>query len=425
LTFSFENGTIGPAMVISNIFLDKDSHFITLSADIAFRGKSVQRAYIKLDRKFESLFVNDASPFLAAVLLPCMKSKENIYVDGRVSAKFLHNTNSVMNLVTKWNIGMSKIKIRSKDVAPHVGSPKFVGEFFTAGVDSFYTYLKQKKTKDKITHLILVHGFDIPLDNKTFFAEVKKTVEKVAKEEKIQAVTLETNLGQIVEQRLVWDFSHGGALAAIALLLRGGLTKVFVSTAVRNNELFPYGTHPHLDKLWSSETLSIESIGGEYNRLEKIINVVGKSPLALKYLRVCTQNIKGKYNCSSCHKCLMTMMYLHYCGVLNKAKTFDNEIDLTRVRNMYYDYKLKYNTQAEAILKLFKKEKRDKDLQEAIIYSLTQSRKPHVMKRIYQMIAQWDQNHNDRRLYQFVFSMNNKEDRSALFKFLLNRGVLK
>ena len=412
-------------MVISNIFLDKNSRYITLSADIAFRGKSVNRAYLKIDKKHESLLINDASPFLAAVLLPCMKSKENIYIDGSVSTEFLHNTEAIMNLVKKWNIGMSNIKIRCKEVVPDKSNPKFIGEFFTAGVDSFYTYLKQKKTAEKITHLILVHGFDIPLDNKPFFDEVKKTVEKVAQEEKIQAVTLETNIGHIVEQRLVWEYSHGGALASAALFLRGGLKKVFVSAAVRNEELFPYGTHPHLDKLWSTETISFANVGGEYNRLEKIMHVVSKSPLALKYLRVCTQNIKGKYNCSHCHKCLMTMIYLNYVGVLKQSHTFEKKLDLTRIKHMYYDYKLKYNTQAEAILALLQKDNRDPELQEAIVYSLEQSKKPHFLKDVFKKIAQWDQNHNERRLYQFVFKMNSKQDRNALFKFLLNRGILK
>jgi hypothetical protein len=412
-------------MVISNIILDKETRFITLSADIAFRGKAVQRAYLKIDKKYSSLITLDASPFLAAILLPCMKTGENIYIDGSVSSKLLENTHSIMNLIKKWNIGLSRIKIRSKKATPDKGKQKFVGSFFTAGVDSFYTYLKQKKTKDKITHIILVHGFDIPLENKTFFKEVKKTVEKVAKEEKVQPVIIETNIGQIVEQRLVWEFSHGGALASVAMFLRGDLREISISTAVRNNELFPYGSHPHLDKLWSTETLTVQSIGGEYNRLEKIINVVGKSPLALSYLRVCTQNIKGKYNCSRCHKCLVTMIYLYSTGVLKNSKTFEPVLDLNLVRHMYYDYKFKYNTQAEAVLKFLKREKREKELQDAVIYSLAQSRKPHTMKRIYQLIAQWDQNHNERRLYQFVFSMNRKEDRNILFKFLLNRGILK
>jgi hypothetical protein len=236
---------------------------------------------------------------------------------------------------------------------------------------------------------------------------------------------LETNLGVIVEKRLVWDFSHGGALAALALFLRKNMKQMLVPGAVRNDQLFPYGTHPELDKLWSTETLTIQSDGGEHDRIGKITSLVSKSSLALKYLRVCTQNIKGKYNCSRCFKCLMTMMYLEGSNALTKSKTFDRKIDLDAVKKMYYDYKLKYNIQGEMALAMLKKQKKAPGLQEAIAYSLEKSRKPKLMKQLYQSVAKFDQTYNDRRLYQFVFRMNSKQDRNFVFKYLFKKGILK
>ena len=114
------------------------------------------------------------------------------------------------------------------------------------------------------------------------------------------------------------------------------------------------------------------------------------------------------------------------CGdALSKAKTFDSRLDLDAVRNMYYDYKLDYNVQGEMVLALLKRSHRERELQNAIAYSLEKSRKPRLIKRVYQAVAQWDQKYNDRRLYQFVFRMNGEEDRNMLFKFLLKRGILK
>ncbi len=412
-------------MVISNLTCTKNNTTVTLAADLAFRGKKIERAYISVDKKYESFVTHDASPFLAVALLPCMKTKENIYIDAPVSSKLLSNTNLIMSLVSKWNIGLTEINIRTKSTTKDNAKPKYTGTFFTAGVDSFYTYLKHAKGSKKITHFILVHGFDIPLSNKSFFNKVKSTVEKVATEEKINAIFLETNIGEIVEKRLLWEFSHGGALAAVALFLRNNIKTVLISGAVKNDQLFPYGTHPELDKLWSTEKMSIKSVGGEYDRLGKINAVVSKSPLALKYLRVCAQNLKGKYNCSRCFKCLMTMMYLEGNGVLSQAKTFDKTIDLAAVKKMYYDYKLKYNIQGEMILALLKQKKRNVPLQVAIAYSLEKSKRPQFMKLLYKAVAAFDQNYNDRRLYQFVFKMNNKDDRNFIFKFLFKKGILK
>ncbi len=412
-------------MVISNITVTKSETTITLAADITFRGKNTQRAYFTIDQAYESFVATDASPFLAAVLIPCMKTRENIYVDGSVSTKLLENTNEIMALIKTWNIGLYKIKVRSRNVSNDSYKPQAVGSFFTAGVDSFYTYLKHKESRSNITHLVMVHGFDIPLQNKTFFEDVKKTVEKVATEEGVTAITLETNIGEMVEQRLVWDFAHGGALASVALFLRQGLKTIFIPGAVRNDQLFPYGTHPDLDKLWSTNTLQVRSDGGEYDRLEKITKSIYQSPLALKYLRVCAQNIKGKYNCSHCYKCLITMINLVCADALPKAKTFDRQLDLDAVRKMYYDYKLDYNVQGEMALALLKRQHRERELQNAIMYSLEKSKKPRLVKRVYQTFAQWDQKYNDRRIYQFVFRMNAQEDRNMFFKFLSKRGILK
>ncbi len=335
------------------------------------------------------------------------------------------NIERTQDLVISWKIGFSRIEINATQVTADAHTPHHTASFFTAGVDSFYTYLNNRDKKStKISHLILVHGFDIPLTNETFFKQVRETVELVAKEEKINAIILKTNIGEIVEKRLIWDFAHGGALAAIALFLRRELKQVLIPGAVRDDQLFPYGTHPDLDPLWSTENMTINSDGGEHDRIGKITTLVSKSPLALQYLRVCTQNIKGKYNCSRCFKCLMTMFYLQGSDALSKAKTFDDTIDLQAVRNMYYDYGLKYNIQGEQALALLRKNGNNADLQEAIAYSLEKSKHPSFTKRAYQTIAAFDQKYNDRRLYQLVFQMNNG-DRNILFKYLFKKGILK
>ncbi len=413
-------------MVISNLTYSNTAKTATLSADINFRGKKAERAYITTDKKYERFIVKDYTSFLAAVLLPCMKTGENIYVDGPVSEQFLANTNEIMKLLIKWQVGLSRIKIRVKETTVDTFKPRYTGSFFTAGVDSFYTYLRNKNKKTtKISHLIIVHGFDVPLSNKPFFNKVKTTVEKVAAEEKVHAVVLETNLGEIIEKRLVWDFAHGGALAAVALFLRKQMKNMLIPGAVRNDQLFPYGTHPELDVLWSTETLKVKSDGGEHDRMGKVTSLVSKSPLALKYLRVCTQNLEGKYNCSRCYKCLMTMIYLAGSNALSQSKTFERKINIEAVRRMYYDYKLKYNIQGEQALALLKQKKISPALQEAIAYSLEKSKKPQLVKRVYQTVAAFDQKYNNRRLYQFVFKMNDKNDRNFIFKFLFKKGILK
>ncbi len=430
-------------MKINNFSLVKTKKEITLSADVAFSGSKAELMYFETDIKNKSLISADYSPFLAAVLLPCMKTGENIEIDGHVSKKLLQNTRKIMELVESWDVGLKKINVIARNemtkqsqlknlhagktgIAASSATPRNdktrVGVFFSTGVDSFYTYLKNKK---EITDLIFVHGFDIPLSNKLLFKKVKNINSQIAKEENINLVTITTNVAEIVEKRLIWDFAHGGALASVALFLGSGFKEVFISGAVKKDMLFPYGTHPDLDKYWSTENTSVVHFGTEYDRLEKVMNVVSKSPTALAYLHVCTQNIKGKYNCSKCFKCLTTMIELACANVLEKQHAFDKKIDLESVRSMYYDYSLLYNVQGEAHLAQLKKQNIYPDLQNAIQISLEKSKKPNIIKKFIKLTASFDQKYNDRRIYRAIFAMNKNQDRNIFFKFLLKKGVFK
>ncbi len=248
---------------------------------------------------------------------------------------------------------------------------------------------------------------------------------RVAKKEKKEVILLETNLKGITDSLLPWDFAHGGGLAAVGLLLRSGIQKVYISGAVRENQLFPYGTHPLLDPLWSTETITFVHEGTEYNRLEKILHVVSKSSLAMNYLRVCNQNVKGKYNCSRCFKCLTTMIMLVCANALEKAKTFDRQIDLSAVRSMHYNYALLYNLQGEDSLRVLQENERDNDLQDAVRYSLEKSKHPTLLRRSVFFLANVDKKYNKKRVFSYVFDLNGSGDRRYIFKLLARKGYIK
>lgn len=121
-------------------------------------------------------------PFLISMLPVAMKLKENIIVHGIVSEIGMENMKHAIALFAKWNIGLSPIEVFADQVVQDKNpTHSQVASFFSAGVDSFYTYLMHKSD---INCFVLVHGFDIELQNKSFFNEVQETVKKVAKKEK-------------------------------------------------------------------------------------------------------------------------------------------------------------------------------------------------------------------------------------------------
>jgi hypothetical protein len=269
-----------------------------------------------------------------------------------------------------------------------------------------------------------VHGFDIELENKELFAQVLSNVEKIAQEENIEVIAVETNVRRITEPVLIWDFVHGGALGSVALLLRKACKTIYIAGALRYDQLFPYGTHPELDPLWGTETLTLIHDGNERQRLQKV-EYISKNKLVLEHLRVCNQNLKDRYNCGKCSKCLKTMMELNCFISLKDTKTFPSSLDLNLVRKIYYDRKQNYHKVPLAILKELKSRNREPELQQAIEESLLNTGGSAIKKAIVNKIIYIDQNYNNRGLYKFIFTMNNKHDRNIFFKILVKLGLIK
>ena len=101
------------------------------------------------------------------------------------------------------------------------------------------------------------------------------------------------------------NLSQGGALASVALLL--GFPRAFVPSSYSYSQLFPLGSHPLTDPLWSVEGTEIIHDGSEARRVDKIQRIAENGP-ALANLRVCFNDMN--VNCGHCLKCVRTMIPL-------------------------------------------------------------------------------------------------------------------
>ena len=237
-------------MTIKNIQVELTDKTASLSADMQFKSGNNNRIYFSVDRKYGKFIVKDASPFLAVVLFSCMKISENITIEGSVSEKLLKSTQKIMNLVESWNMGMKKVNIKVKQAVKDTINKKNVALFFSGGVDSSYTYLKNKKEgKNKITHLITVHGFDVKLENNSLFNEAITPIMNFAKTEKVEIIVVRTNIRQITDRYVEWEDQCGSAMGAVCLALRNGLKEVYMSAGVELAAMRPVGSDPELDPL--------------------------------------------------------------------------------------------------------------------------------------------------------------------------------
>src|SRR3954468_16003651 len=318
-------------MIIKNAQLKRTGQATVLSASCKVRKIGWDRVYFSLGDAAQGRYASaDASPFAAALLLPSMKQGEDLIIKGSISRQLYQGMHQIMEEVLTWDIGLRPIKIRADELVPDPPRPPRSASFFSGGVDSFYTYLKHQADPaeaDRVSSLILVNGFDISRHNTRLWDLTLDNVRSVAAAEGIGLTVVRSNIQGLVEPILLWDYAHGGCLAAVGLFVRGGFHQIYVPSTHSAAEQIPWGSNLALDGHWSTESTAFVHDGTEATRLEKVTWQIARSPLALGHLRVCFENEPGAYNCGRCDKCLRTMVNLYVAGVLEQSGTLPRQID--------------------------------------------------------------------------------------------------
>ncbi len=319
-------------MIVKNIIVKHFRSDIRIASSVVGKNGVPRELYFDISGIDSKFITSDASCFIPALLPLAMSRGENLEIEGSVSPKILIGQQKFQNQIAQWEKSLQKVAVKADSSDWTMKKGKKIGLFFSGGVDSFYTFLKNRRyKKDTITDFILIWGFDIPLKDTKFFSLVKKRIINVSRLAGVNLIIVETNLKELASNQVEWQWQVGGSLAAIALILQNYFRVVYIASATSKEDTAPFGSHPLLDPLWSTQHLKIVHEADGCSRLERVGSYIAKSPLALRNLRVCWKQVKGKYNCGRCEKCLRTMMELELAGALSQAKTFKQPLDLHRV----------------------------------------------------------------------------------------------
>jgi hypothetical protein len=288
------------------------------------------------DEEYEVRFaasedIYDNPDFLLPVtLLPAMRARVPLKLSGgAVSPLLLSTVPKIQNVLRLWDEKLFRPVPVSAD-AREVGvehRPSAVACFFSGGVDSFYTLLERQ---DEITHLI---HMELPLTDTSVQEQVFRGVREVAEEMGKALIKVDTNLMWFGKStRVSWKYFHGARLSSVGLLFQHLFRKVLIPATFDYGNLFPWGSHPLLDPLWSTELVEFEHHGCDATRPEKIA-AISNSGIAMQWLRVCYKDPHA-YNCGRCEKCLRTMIALQAAGALKRCKTLPDNLDLEAVANL-------------------------------------------------------------------------------------------
>jgi hypothetical protein len=289
---------------------------------------------------------SNGDPFLAALLVPAMIVGESLTIPADVSPSLLRRLPDIQSIYACFDNRLHPIDVetRIRATTPDV-TPEAVGLFLSLGVDSFYSLLKNLRDHpaddETITHLIGIHDFHVTYGewDERFLPRMLENCERVARETNKTLIPVVTNLRPITRPVSDWSLSHGGALASVALALDGFLRQIAIAATTTYDQLYPWGSHPVLDPLWSTETMQVIHDGCEMNRIDKV-GAIARSRLVLETLRVCPD-----YNCGQCIKCLPTIIDLMVAGALDRCATLPHNVNVARLREVFRDYEGQLNVE--------------------------------------------------------------------------------
>ncbi len=279
-----------------------------------------------------------ADPWIAMLLWPAMRLGQTLRIDAVASAQLAAATDELMAIMNCWDSQFRPVEIQLQGVTSGPPGNGATASFFSGGVDSFYTALKNQSARPdhdgNVSHLIFAQGFDVRLHDNELYNSILPSMQTCADELGCALVRCSTNVRDVIPEGMVaWLMYYGSALAAMALGLSGRWTRVLIPASHTYKDLFPNGSHPVLDPLWSTESVQLIHDGAEATRVAKV-KYITTSELALHHLRVCWGNPEGQYNCSRCEKCVRTMISLKIAGTLEKCTTFDRSLSYSRIADL-------------------------------------------------------------------------------------------
>lgn len=275
-----------------------------------------------------------ADPFAALLTVPCMILGERLAIEGTVSPLLLENLETLQDIYAVWQKGARRIRVMAEVIVPAARAQDRVACFFSGGVDSFHSFLKNKAA---ITDLILIRGYDRALRTEPAWRASLDSAARVAAAEGKRLLWVGTNIREFSDRLIGWGEYSGNVLGAVALTFSRLLETVIVPGSSHYAQMLLNGSHPFVEPLLHNEAFTVYFDGCEASRFEKVRDFIAHSDLALANLRVCWSPRVRVNNCGHCEKCLRTLLELEAAGVFPRCSTFDRPIDRLRLRRLRYD----------------------------------------------------------------------------------------
>lgn len=306
--------------------------------------------YYSLDADYADLVSCRSDAALVGLLILAMIRGEDMYISGTISERLYYNVSGTYQKILKTILpDLQLINIYADDIQPSSGNPLGVATGFSAGIDSYCVLADHHYQKDiapgfNITHLLYNNVGSHGSGGETLFKQRYELLKPFVTEKiGLPFIAINSNLN-ILYDKISFQQTHTPRNASVALLLQNGIKNYIYASAYRYQDMF-IGSEKNGNiigmgysdlvtlPLLSTETLNAFSAGSEYSRVDKTIKVAQIED-SYKTLDVCVNNNVVE-NCSTCFKCMRTLLTLEIAGAIDRYKDAFNLEAYYQNRNSY------------------------------------------------------------------------------------------
>jgi hypothetical protein len=313
---------------------------VRLSGDVRYADSRTETYWYEVPASLKDDLSRSGNPWAVALLPLAAKLGEELRISLPVDRLLVRNLSELTRIWRGWYPSLHEVGLDVQvcdSVVSRTPGPPRTAAFFSGGVDSFFTVLRNDERvtgRLPIDELISVQGFDFPLDRAEAFEGHLRRLRSAGAELGKGVIWVATNLRTTRLNETSWaDHYHGAALASVGLALERRYRHVVIAASSVYEETEPLGSHPLTDPLMSTGATQFVHDGAGETRTEKTIRVA-ESDIALRALHVCYREHAAE-NCGRCRKCSLTMVTLAALGVLDRAPTFPSNLDLDRVGRIF------------------------------------------------------------------------------------------
>jgi hypothetical protein len=319
----------------------RKEEIVELAATLEISSRDKRLIWFRLPSTALSNLSGNLDSFVLAVLFSIMKSSADLEIHGQVSPSLLANLVEFQKAWALWLPGkyhpVELTAATERDLPRAEKNEAIMG--FSGGVDSAFTAWQHRVHTSnyqpwKLVSGVMVHGFDIPLEQPEVFARAVEKSRIMLSSIGMNLVPVSTNLRELLND---WDDSHGAALAACLMLFQGQFNAGLVASSdIYKDLVLPWGSNPLTDPMLSTDAFRIIHDGAGNDRVEKV-RQISQWPEARQYLRVCWEGQQKDRNCCRCQKCMANILIIRAVGQ-GSFPAFPLDVsDREILRLRYYD----------------------------------------------------------------------------------------